>query len=414
MSASSCRISIEESLSLDGPPDAIVGIGGRHYQYYAGNGYYALHAHPAVLAATCEAVLRYGIGTATTRAAFTSPPIFEVQRKIAQTLETEHAHYCTSGYLANRILLSMLRGTYDRVFIDEASHCSLFEAIQSLKGIVSRAVVFAHRDVDDLKLQLDRNLKPGERPLLVSDGVFSTLGTIAPLDEYDALLHDYEGASVLIDDSQGFGVLGDYGRGTLEHFRYRPHLANRTFEDAGELEPDFFGESRSFHEQGMIPKSTPIRYYYSTSLSKAIGGYGGVIPGSESFVQRIIDHSKVFYGTTAPPPPIAAATCKALELVFGSGEMRNTLRRNTVDLKQRLAKHAIAIEFNAVPIIAFQVGSAHNMKRIQRTLSQQGILIAYLPRSPGVGAGGILRIAIFATHTPEMIETLAEALGKVL
>jgi 7-keto-8-aminopelargonate synthetase-like enzyme len=102
---STTQAAIEETFSFDGPPDAMVTVAGKVYLYFGGNGYFGLQADPEVLAATCEAVLRYGVGTATTRTAFTSPPVFEVERRVAEMIGTPHALYTASGYVANQILL---------------------------------------------------------------------------------------------------------------------------------------------------------------------------------------------------------------------------------------------------------------------------------------------------------------------
>ncbi|MGL6195465.1 MAG: aminotransferase class I/II-fold pyridoxal phosphate-dependent enzyme [Thermoguttaceae bacterium] len=409
------QLSTEESLSLDGPPDATVTIGGKNYQYHAGNGYLGLQAHPELLATACEAVLRYGIGTATTRAAFTSPPVFQVQRKVADSLGMDQAYYFSSGYLANQILLEMLIGTFDRIFIDEASHSSLFDAIKVARGLSGKAILFSHRNSEDLKQKLDQNLRPNQRPLVLTDGIFPALGKIAPLHEYDQILSDYEDASVLIDDAQGFGILGDRGRGTLEYFNLQPCEANKTADDFGDCQNGFdsFGADPTFFiPDETIPQGTPVRYYFTATLSKAIGGCGGIIPGSDAFIQRILERSRTFYGEVAPPSPIAAATCKGLELTFERTEIRNSLMANTRYLKTKLKRLGLPIDPTPVPIIPLQLGSANNMRRIQRQLSQAGLLVAYLPRSAGAGPDGTLRIAVFATHTTEMLDILVEHLKR--
>src|SRR5215469_14512902 len=233
---SATQATIEETFSFDGPPDAMVSVAGKVYLYFGGNGYFGLQADPEVLAAICEAVLRYGVGTATTRTAFTSPPVFEVERRVAEMIGTPHALYTASGYLANQILLESLEKTFDRVFIDEAAHYSLFDAIRRLRGARRKPITFKHRSTDDLREQLDTNLQFHERPIVLTDGVFSLLGTIAPLNEYTELLANYEGASLLVDDAHGFGVLGDTGRGTLEHFGMDTATVNQT---ATDLADDF-------------------------------------------------------------------------------------------------------------------------------------------------------------------------------
>ena len=399
---SESRAVIEESLSLDGPPDAYVTIAGRTYQYHAGSGYFGLQSHPEVLAATCEATLRYGVGTATSRSAFTSPPVFEVERRSAAIFDVERAFYTSSGYMANQILVDALSGTFGRIFIDESSHYSLFDAARGLREPRLRPIPFRHRDVDDLHQKLDENLQWNQRPLVLSDGLFSALGTLAPVDRYVDLLSKYDGASLLIDDAHGIGVLGNGGRGTLEHFGFDPSAANRTTQESGE---DFT----------FTPAESPeVALFVSFTMSKAVGGYGGILPGSELFVERLTERSKIFTGASAPPNPIAAATAKGLSILFDDNRLRTALRENTRLLKNGLAAIGLPPGESAIPIVTLTLGSSRNMRRIQKELSRRKLLIAYLPRNPGLGSEGALRLAVFATHTPEMIESLIDTLKEVV
>ncbi|MDR2440015.1 MAG: pyridoxal phosphate-dependent aminotransferase family protein [Planctomycetaceae bacterium] len=395
------QAAIEESLSFDCPPDAMISILGRSYLYFAGNGYLGLQADPEVLAATCEAVLRYGVGTATSRAAFTSPPVFEVERRIAEILGTERSLYTVSGYIANQILLESLEGTFDRIFIDESSHYSLFNAAKRIRGVRCRPIAFRHRNINDLKEKLDANLQLHEKPIVITDGVFSYLGTIAPIRDYVDLLADYEGASLWIDDAHSFGVLGENGYGTLEHFGFDSSVVNRTVQD----DADHFGFGNC--------STISTRLFTCFSLSKAVGGCGGVIPGSESFIQRLKDRSSFFFGASAPASPIAAATAKALSILT-ENTIRQKLRENTVLLKNRLRNLGMEINDLPVPIVILTLGSSGNMRRIQKELSEKGILISYLPRYVGLGSTGALRIAVFATHTSEMINELVDSLKKII
>ncbi|MDR0704452.1 MAG: pyridoxal phosphate-dependent aminotransferase family protein [Planctomycetaceae bacterium] len=400
-SKNATQIAIEESLSFDCPPDAMISISGRTYLYFAGNSYLGLQAEPEILAATCEAVLRYGVGTATSRAAFTSPPVFEVEHRIAEILGTERSFYTVSGYIANQILLESLEGTFDRIFIDESSHYSLFNAAQRIRGSRCRPITFRHRNPDDLKDKLERNLQLHEKPIVITDGVFSFLGTIAPIRDYVDLLADYNGSSLWIDDAHGFGVLGENGCGTLEHFGFDYSMVNRTIQD----DADHFG----FGDVSTIS----TRLLSCFSLSKAVGGCGGVIPGSESFIQRLKDRSSVFFGASAPASPVAAATAKALSIIT-QNSIRRKLRENIALLKNGLRNLGLEINDAPVPIIILTLGSSGNMRRIQKELSQKGILISYLPRYAGLGSTGALRIAVFTTHTAEMIAELIDTLKKIL
>ena len=398
---SATQTAIEETFSFDGPPDAMISVAGKVYLYFGGNGYFGLQADPEVLAATCEAVLRYGVGTATTRTAFTSPPVFEVERRIAEMLGTPHALYTASGYVANQILIESLEKTFDRVFIDEAAHYSLFDAVRRLRGTRRKPITFKHRDTDDLQGQLDSNLQLHERPIVLTDGVFSLLGTIAPLGEYTELLANYEGASLLVDDAHGFGVLGDSGRGTLEHFGLDTSTVNQTITDS----LDDFGLESSSGEA--------VRTYLTFSLSKAVGGSGGILPGSESFIQRLKDWSAVYFGASAPASPIAAATAKSLSMLTDA-TFRQKLRGNIKLLRTGLRRIGLEVGESPLPMVIFTLGSSGNMRRIQKELSESGILVSYLPRNAGLGSQGALRIAIFATHTPQMIQELIDALRSAM
>ena len=394
---SATQAAIEETFSFDGPPDAMISVAGKVYLYFGGNGYFGLQADPEVLAATCEAVLRYGVGTATTRTAFTSPPVFEVERRIAEMLGTPHALYTASGYLANQILLESLEKTFDRIFIDEAAHYSLFDAVRRLRGAKRKPITFKHRNTENLRDQLDSNLQIHERPIVLTDGVFSMLGTIAPLDKYTDLLENYEGASLLVDDAHGFGVLGESGRGTLEHFGLDTSTVNQTPADS--IDDIGFGATAS----------GSVRTYLTFSLSKAVGGSGGMIPGTESFIHRLQDWSAVYFGASAPASPIAASTAKSLSMLTDA-TLRQKLQENVRYLRLGLRRIGLDVEESPLPMVILTLGSSGNMRRIQKALSELGVLISYIPRNAGLGSQGALRIAVFTTHTSQMIQELIDSL----
>ena len=398
---SATQAAIEETFSFDGPPDAMISVAGKVYLYFGGNGYFGLQADPEVLAATCEAVLRYGVGTATTRTAFTSPPVFEVERRTDEMIGTPHALYTASGYVANQILLESLEKTFDRVFIDEAAHYSLFDAVRRLRGTRRKPITFKHRNTEDLREQLDSNLQIHERPIVLTDGVFSLLGTIAPLDEYGELLTHYEGASLLVDDAHGFGVLGESGRGTLEHFGWDTSAVNQTAADS----MDDLGLESSAGDS--------VRTYLTFSLSKAVGGSGGIIPGTESFIQRLKDWSAVYFGASAPASPIAAATAKSLSMLTDA-TLRQKLQENVKLLRLGLRNIGLETGESPLPMVILTLGSSGNMRRIQKKLSASGILVSYIPRNAGLGSQGALRIAVFATHTPQMIQEMLDSLRETL
>jgi len=374
---------------MQGPPGARTVIDGRTYTYFAGTGYLGLQGHPEIIRAACEATRRYGIGSANSRTAFGNlPPTLEVERRAAEFFGLEEAFYFMSGYVGNNILVLLLGDSIDRVFVDESSHYCVFEAAR-LTG--RTPVEFRHCDAGDLASKLRTELNPGARPLVLSDGVFAARGEIAPVAEYRSLLDDYPGSVLCIDDAHGLGVLGAGGRGTLEH---------AGLFDAGV-------------NSAALPCPAP-RLLLCGTLSKAFGGYGGIIPGSREFIDRLKSTSPYYGGASAPPVPAAAATARALELVGADSDLRQRLRRNVDLLKGGLRALGLPVDDSPVPIACLTLGDAANMRRIQRELIERDIVVAYMAAYSGLGPEGALRIAVFATHTEEMIGELLDGLAALV
>lgn len=372
---------------MQSPPGAYTMIDGREYLYFAGTGYLGLQGHPELIRAACEAAEQFGIGSATSRTGFgNTPPVIEVERRGAELFGVDEAFYFASGYLGNNILVLMFEGAFDAVFADELSHYSVFEAAR-LSG--RPVVAFRHRQAEDLRAKLRAHLVAGGRPLVLSDGVFAARGTIAPVTEYREVLAAYPGSTLCIDDAHALGVLGANGRGTFEH--------------AGQFDSAVNGDADT---------DTGPRLLLCGTLSKAVGGFGGMIPGSRRFIERLKTTSHHYSGASAPPVPAAAATARALELVRADPTMRTRLWNNARRVKDGLRGMGLEVEDTPVPIICLTVGDAENMQRIQRELMRRGIVIAYLAAYSGLGAEGALRLAVFATHTEEMIGQLLDELRR--
>ncbi len=376
-------------LLMQSPPGCRTTIDGRSYLYFAGTGYLGLQGHPEVIRAACQAAREFGIGSATSRTGFgNTPPVLEVERRCAEFFGADDAFYFASGYMGNSILVQMLRGGFDAVLVDELSHYCVFEAARLAGGPL---VPFRHRDAEDLRAKLKAKLEPGGRPLVMSDGVFAARGTIAPVAEYRAVLNDYPGSILCIDDAHALGVLGGNGRGTFEH--------------AG-----LFGSSVN----GEVDAGSGPRLLVCGTLSKAVGGFGGIIPGSSSFIERVKTTSHYYSGASAPPVPVAAATARGLELIAADPGMRSRLWENVHAVKSGLGRMGLHADDTPVPIICLTIGQADNMQRIQRELMKRGIVIAYMAAYSGLGPEGALRLAVFATHTEEMIGRLHDELQRLV
>lgn len=476
---------VEELFSFDGPPDATVSVGGQEYYYFSGEGYLGLQANPEVLAATCEAVLRYGTSLGTIRRRFTPAPVFQVERQTAEIYGTDQAFYTNDETSAAERLLESIADSFEAVFVDELVSDSLEAAIERvLAPTGSKPIRFRHRDIDHLKELLDKKLSAGARPLVVTDGVFNVTGAIAPIPDYYALLAEYDDSALLIDDSDAFGVLGEKGRGTLEYFDYDLRQVNRTrldgdgdplfgidycasdaagFAQAGRSPSDFcapderqnlpddiFGDEEQnpetdlFSDEPDIPdenenepsedtsasddfifleperknkprlKSLPVRTYCVASLSRAVGGFGAVIPGSERFIDRLKNASNVGLTGLLPPTPLAAATYTGLQLSFHHDMIRHRLWNNVYYFKTELEKLGIATEPNMVPIISIQTGTDGNMRRLQREMINGQILVSFLQRMNAHRREGSLRVALFATHERAMLDLFLETLRQAL
>jgi 8-amino-7-oxononanoate synthase len=360
---------------MESAPGPETVINGRKYLYFAGTGYFALHGHPEVIQAGIDAYRRYGTHSATTRSGFgNNPVLLEVERKVADYFGTEDAVYFVSGYLDNLILAQGLSSEYDVVFIDEISHFSIRDGVAAARKPV---FTFRHRDPEDLAAQLKKNLKPGERPLVMSDGVFPTFGVIAPVPDYLKVLEPY-GGLVSLDDSHGVGVLGPNGRGTIDHFGLKSN-----------------------------------RLYFAGTLSKAFGGHGGIIPASKKFVSDIRQNLGVYSGSSPTPTPVAASSAKAIDLVKAHPEWREKLRRNTVLAKSGLRKLGFAVNDNPMPIVTWTLKTADEMKKVQKELMNRGIAVAYL-KYVGAPSGGVLRATIFSAHTEAQIQRLLDELRRLV
>jgi 7-keto-8-aminopelargonate synthetase-like enzyme len=424
---------------LQTPPGPVAQIDGREYLYFVGTGYLGLQTHAEVISAACEATRRYGIHSATTRAGFGNiPPTLDAERRIAQFFGTEAAFYFASGYAGNSILLSALADDIDVIFVDQLSHYCVSEAAQQSGRPVYR---FRHCDPGDLATGLRKKLRPGQRPLVISDGVFSVRGTIAPVAEYYNVLGGYDGAALLLDDAHAIGVLGAQGRGTYEHAGLwrlvntlsplRAPTGGWSREGTGvrasgpgvrvdePIAPDGphpnplpKGEGT---EIGPLPKGegTDVLTFLSGTMSKALGGFGGAIPGSERFIEQVKTGSHWYDGASAPMAAAAAATGRAIELLMADPGLRTRLWSNVRLLKDGLRRIGFEVDQTPVPIVCLIAGAAENMQRIQRELMARGIAVAYMSSYAGLGPEGGLRIAVFATHTEAMIGQLLDELERL-
>jgi 8-amino-7-oxononanoate synthase len=373
---------------MESPPGAVTRIDGGEFLYFGGTSYLGLSGRSEVIEAAQEALSRFGIHTATSRTGYGNSPLtLEVEHRAAEFFGMEDSFYYASGYVGNHILISALADRADVVLADEFAHYSLAEASR-LPGLP--VISFRHCDCNDLRRKLQEHVPPGQRPLVLTDGVFSLTGAVAPIDRYVELMRGFLTATILVDDAHGFGTIGRDGRGTVEHLGLWGTTVN------GDPAQDGFG------------------LYVCGTLSKALGGFGGILPGSVALLNRVRETSHYYEGTSAPMSAAAGATAKALEIVVREPQLRERLVGNARRLRSGLRSLGLTIDDWPTPIVGLSVGSSENMRRIHDELRSGGIIVPYFAAYSGSGAAGRLRIAVFATHTDEMIDRLIAELRRII
>ncbi|MBI1842006.1 MAG: pyridoxal phosphate-dependent aminotransferase family protein [Verrucomicrobia bacterium] len=368
---------------MESAPGPEIVVDGVRYLYFGGTSYLGLHAHPGVIEAGCDALRRFGVHSATSRQGFGNTPLLmDVERSAAAFFGMESAFYFSSGYAANHIAVQALASGADKVFVDaEAHYCVQEAACLARKPVLT----FKHRDAADLRAMLTK----GERALVLSDGVTPANGHIAPVRDYIDVLRDFSPSTLHLDDAHGVGVLGPYGRGV--------------FEECGLWE----------HVNGGPPFQN-VALSVCATLAKALGGFGGIIPGAAEFVERTRRHSHYFDGASAPASPVAGCSLEALAICRREPERRDRLRRNVQRLRAGLRALGAPATDEPTPNVGVVLGDAGSMRRAHEELRARGILAPYVPSYSGTGPEGLIRIAVCSEHSFEMIDRLLAALREIL
>ncbi len=363
---------------MESPPGTETVINGKRCLYFGGTSYYTLQTHPEVLRAAHEAIDRFGMHSSTSRASggYGNTPLYEeVERVAAQFFATEDAAYIASGYLTDMAALQALRHQhgFDVIFQDAMGHYSLVD----FSGSFGLPVVpFAHRDPDDLAKKIKAHLKAGQKPIVLSDGIFPVPGEIAPVPDYVKVLAPYDGL-LWLDDCHALGVIGPNGRGTYDHFGVKG-----------------------------------ARFYFGGTMSKAIGGYGGIVPTTAALATEIRS-GHVMAGATMPPSAAAGAAVRGMRLLLAHPEWRTKLWANAKRLKDGIRRMGFPVNDTVVPVVSFALKTAADMERVHTELMNRGIVIQ-LSHYVGAGPAGVLRMVVFATHTNEQIDRLLAALKALV
>jgi 8-amino-7-oxononanoate synthase len=351
-------------------------IDGQRQIVFSSNNYLGL-ANDRRLVDAAETILhKFGVGSSGSRLTTGHTDWHQkLEEKIAHFKQTEAALLFSSGFLANVGVLSSLPEKGDVILSDQLNHASIIDGCRLSKA---DTVVYNHIDMNDLEKKLKETVSY-KRRFIVTDGVFSMDGTIAPLDQIILIAKQY-GAYVIVDDAHATGVLGEKGRGTSEYFGVYPDVVIGT-------------------------------------LSKAIGTEGGFVAGSKVLIDFLLNHARTFIFQTAMPPSICAASHAALEIIEESNEKRQLLFSNVKKVKNSLEEMGYIVKGDLTPIIPVIIGDPQDAVIFAKKLQENGI---YAPaiRPPTVPNGeSRIRLTVTSAHGSKEIDYLLECfhfIGKEL
>jgi 8-amino-7-oxononanoate synthase len=363
------RRTIDPGLKPDEPTR--LQIDGRELLNFSGNDYLGLRTHPALIAAAQAAMGRFGLGAGAAHLITGhSREHHALEEELADFTGRERALLFSTGYMANLGVIAALAGRRDTVLADRLNHASLVDAVQLAGARLKR---YAHADA----AAAEHALGHGAR-LLVTDGVFSMDGDVAPLPQLAALAGQ-QGAWLIVDDAHGLGVLGAHGGGSLEAAGL----------DAGQV-PLLVG-----------------------TLGKAFGTFGAFVAGDAVLIEYLLQRARTYIYTTAVPPAVAAATRAALQLVRTEPWRRERLRALIQRFRTAAAAQGLPLLPSATPIQPLLQGDAARALATAAQLEQRGFVVSAI-RPPTVPRGTArLRITLCAAHRDEDVDALVDALAAL-
>ncbi|MFA0782297.1 glycine C-acetyltransferase [Fervidibacter sacchari] len=361
--------------TLESPQGAWIVVDGRRVLNLCSNNYLGFCNDPVLKEAAKRAIDEYGVGPGAVRTiAGTMKLHLELERKLAEFKGTEAVVSFQSGFCANLATIPALVGRDDVIFSDELNHASIIDGCRLSRAEIIR---YAHCDVDDLKTKLQEHRHKFRRALIVTDGVFSMDGDIAPLPEIVKLAREYD-AFVMVDDAHGEGVLGKGGRGITDHF--------------------------VLHGEVDIEVGT---------LSKAFGVVGGYVAGSYELCEYLRQRGRPFLFSSAVTPADVAACIAAVDILLQSEDRVQRLWENACYFQNGLKSLGFDIGKTQTPITPVMLGEAPLAQEFSKRLFEEGIF-AQAIGYPTVPRGAArIRVMISAVHTKEDLDFALEKFAKV-
>ena len=360
---------------LQSPQSVEAIIDGKNCLSFCSNDYLGLANHPDVVKSFKLAADKYGVGSGSAHlVSGHSTEHHALEEELAEFMGTERALLFSTGYMANLGVVSALCDRHSEIYEDKLNHASLLDA-----ALLSRAKRIRYPHLDTINLEKRLTVSSADNKFIISDGVFSMDGDVAPLDVMADLAAE-KNATLMIDDAHGIGVLGEKGKGVIEYY-------------------------------SMDNKQVPVLI---GTLGKSFGTAGAFVAASDDLIETLIQKSRSYIFTTAMPAAVAAATRKSLQLLESENWRREKLqnlialfRKGAAELGLNLMESITAIQ----PVI---VGSSEQALSLSEKLYEKNILISAI-RPPTVPEGTArLRITFSATHTEEHVKKLLTVLDEVI
>ncbi|MFQ5400315.1 MAG: glycine C-acetyltransferase [Anaerolineae bacterium] len=360
--------------TIESPMDAWVTINGRRLLNFCANNYLGLANHPRLCTAAKQAIDEYGVGPGAVRTiAGTMSLHVELEQRLAAFKHAEACITFQSGFAANLATIPALVGRGDIIFSDELNHASIIDGCRLSRAQIVR---YIHTDVDDLQNKIRATSDYGRR-LIVTDGVFSMDGDVAPLDKICDVAEEH-GIVLMVDDAHGEGVLGSGGRGIVDHFG----LHGRVDVEVG-------------------------------TLSKAFGVVGGLVAGKQTIVDWLRQRGRPFLFSSAMTVPDVAACIEAVTILEETTELVDRLWANAELFKQGMQQLGFDTGHTETPIVPVMLGEAHIAQAFSQKLFEEGVF-AMAIGYPTVPRGKArIRVMNSAAHSRDDLETALAAFERV-
>ena len=364
-------------LTLRSPQGPVVEMEGHgEVLVLSSNNYLGLAAHPEVIHAAKEALDRYGAGTASVRfICGTFEPHLELEAALAELVGTEAALTYASCWNANEALIPSLTDENTVLISDELNHASIVDAMRLAKP--ARKVIFGHSDLDELREAL-RACEPGQRKIVVTDGVFSMEGDLARLPELVELTREHDGI-LIVDDSHGTGVMGATGRGVAEHF-------------------------------GLLGEIDVI----TSTLGKALGGAaGGFVASSREVCDLLAQRSRPQLFSNVIPPSVASSALAAVRVLRSQPELVERLHTSSRTFRERLAEVGLSPLPGEAAIIPIIVGDTAFAIELSARLLDEGVFVTGFGYPVVPEGAARVRVQMSAALEPEHLDRAVAAFEKV-